>query len=102
MEAEWKKAIQRFILNNLGQMEQEELDAWLDDELDIAPFLEPPLRAMGQHRDTILRELHQISPAEVFDRFQKEHPELVFRDKDRAVVKIGKELEALKSIVLSL
>lgn len=102
MESEWKKAIQRFVLNNLGQMEQEELDAWLDDELEIAPFLEPPLRAMGHHRDTILRELHQISPAEILDRFQKEHPELVFRDADKAVVKIGKELEALRAIVLSL
>jgi hypothetical protein len=64
--------------------------------------LEPPLRAQSQHRDQILREFHQITAAEIFDRFQKEHPELVFRDKDKTIVKIGKELQALKSIVMSL
>jgi len=81
-------------------MEQEELDAWLDDELDIAPFLEPVLKSMMAHRDSIIRELHQISPPEIFDRFQAEHPELVFRDKDKAIVRIGKELESMKAIML--
>lgn len=102
LELEWKKAIRRFILNNLGQLSQEEVDAWVDDEVDLAPLLEPPLRALAAHRDMILRELHQISPAEIFDRFEGEHPELVFSDKNKAIVKIGKELESLKSIVLRL
>jgi hypothetical protein len=102
LQAEWKKAIQRFILNNLGQMDQEDVEAWLNDELDIAPLLEDPLRAQAQHRDQVLRELHQISPSEIFDRFQKEHPELAFSDKNKAIVKIGKEIEGLKAIVRAL
>jgi hypothetical protein len=99
---EWKKAIMRFMLNNLGQMDQDDVEVWLDDEFELAPLLEPPLRAQAQYRDQIMRELHQISPAEIFDRFQREHPELVFPDRDKAVVKIGRELEALKGIVRSL
>jgi hypothetical protein len=83
-------------------MDQEDVEVWLNDEFDLAPLLEPPMRAQAQYRDQIMRELHQISPAEVFDRFQKEHPELVFPDRDKAVVKIGKELESLKGIVRSL
>lgn len=102
MEAEWKKAIRRFLLNNLGQMEQPEVDAWLSDELDLAPLLEPPLRAMSQYRAQVLRELHQISPGEIFDAFRDEHPELVFPDKDRAILKIGKELEAMKAMLLTI
>jgi len=58
MQAEWRKAIQRFILNNLGQMDQEDVEVWLDDELDLAPLLEAPMKAQAQHRDQILRELH--------------------------------------------
>ncbi len=102
MEAEWKKAIRRFLLNNLGQMEQAEVDAWLSGGLDLAPLLEPPLRAMFAYKAQVLRELHQMSPGEIFDAFQREHPEIVFRDKDNAIVKIGKELEAMKSIVMSI
>jgi hypothetical protein len=102
MQMEWKKAITRFMLNNLGQMDQEAVELWLNDELDLAPLLEPPLRAQAQYRDQIMRELHQISPAEIFDLFQKEHPELVFPDRNKAVVRIGKELESLKGIVRSL
>jgi len=101
MEAEWKKAIRRFLLNNLGQMEQEEVDAWLGGDLDIAPLLEPPLKAMSQYRAQVLRELHQISPGEIFDSLRDEHPELVFPDHDQAIVKIGKELETMKAMLLS-
>lgn len=102
MQMEWKRAITRFLLNNLGQMDQEDVEIWLNDELDLAPLLEPPLKVQAQYRDQIMRELHQISPAEVFDLFQKEHPELVFPDGSKVVVKIGRELEALKDIVRSL
>ena len=89
-----------FLLNNLGQMDQEDVEAWLDDELDIAPFLEDLLRAQAVHRDQILRELHQLSPSEIFDRLQKEHPELVFADKEKAIIKIGKEIQELKAILV--
>lgn len=102
MEAEWKKAIRRFLLNNLGQMEQAELDAWLSDDFDLAPLLEPPLRAMSRYRAQVLRELHQISPGEIFDTFREEHPELVFPDKNKAILKIGKELEVMKAMLLTM
>ena len=102
MKAEWKEAIQRFLLNNLGQMEQEEVDAWLVGDLELAPLLEPPLRALYEHKGRILAEMHQISPAEVFDRFEREHPELSFPDRKEAVVRIGHELEALKTFIGSL
>jgi hypothetical protein len=101
MEAKWNTVVQRFLLNNLGQMDQELLEAWLEDALEIAPLLEEPLRALSSHRDQILREMHQITPQEIFDRFQKEHPELTFSDKTRAIVKIGKEIEAMKRILVS-
>ncbi len=94
--------MQRFLLNNLGQLDQEDLEVWLNDEFDIAPLLEPPLRALAPYKAQILREFNQISPPEIFDRFQREHPELAFSDKDKAVVKIGKEIESLKAIVVSL
>jgi hypothetical protein len=102
LEAEFKKAVRRFLLNNLGQMEQEELDLWLAGEFDLVPLLEPPLKAMSKYRDQLIRELHQISPAELLDSFQREHPELVFSDKDRAMVRIGRELEAIKAFVITL
>lgn len=102
MELEWKRAIQRFLLNNLGVLTQDDIEPWLNDEIAIAPSLEPPLKAFSTYRDMILRELHQISPAEIFDRFVEEHPELVFPDKDRAIVRIGKELESLKLFLMSL
>jgi len=102
MEAELKKALHRFILNNLGQMGQEELDAWLEGDFDLAPLLEPALRRWPQHRDQVLAEMHQISPPEVFDRFQKEHPELDFQDSQKVIVRIGSELEAMKAVLRSL
>jgi len=102
MEAKWNKVVQRFLLNNLGQMDQELLDSWLNDELDLAPLLEQPLRALSEHRNQIVREMHQITPQEIFDRFQLEHPELVFPDKTKAIVKIGREIEAMKAIIVSI
>jgi hypothetical protein len=102
LEAEFKKAVRRFLLNNLGQMEQAELDQWLAGELDLAPLLEPPLKAMSKYRDQLIRELHQISPGEILDSFVREHPELVFSDKDRTMVRIGRELEAMKAFLITL
>ena len=102
MEVEWKRAIQWFIVNSLGDMSQEDIDAWLREELALAPALEEPLKALSQHRDNILRDMYQMSPPEVFDRFLQEHPEITFEDKDRAIVRIGKELESIKAFLMSL
>ena len=102
MEVEWKRAIQWFIVNSLGDMSQEEIDAWLKEEIALAPALEEPLKALSQHRDNILRDMYQMSPPEVFDRFLQEHPEITFEDKNRAIVRIGKELEEIKAFLMSL
>jgi hypothetical protein len=102
MEAEWKKAIRRFLLNNLGQMEQDDVDAWLAGDLDFSTLLEPPLRALYQHKAVILAEMHQISPAEIYDRLKAEHPELDFKDRNNAVLRIGQELAAMKSFISTL
>lgn len=102
MEVQWKRAIQWIILNRLGNMSQGEIDAWLREETSLAPMLEEPLKALSQHRDTILREMYQMSPPEVFDRFIQEHPEIVFADKNKAIVRIGKELESMKAFLVTL
>lgn len=102
MEVQWRRVIQRFILNYLEQLDQEDIDAWLAGDIEIAPRMEEPLKAISQHRDMILREMHQISPPEIFDRFVEERPELVFPDNDKAIVRIGKELESLKLFLINL
>ena len=102
MEVQWKRAIQWFLVNNLGEMSQEGIDAWLREETSLAPILEEPLKALSQHRDNILRDMYQMSPPEVLDRFMQEHPEIVFTDKDRAILRIGKELETLKAFLVTL
>jgi len=99
---QWRRAIQRFILNNLEQLGQEDIDAWLAGEIEIAPMMEEPLKAISQHRDMILREMYQMSPPEIFDRFMEERPEIVFQDKTKAIVRIGKELETLKLFLMNL
>jgi hypothetical protein len=102
MEAEWKKAIRRFLLNNFGQLDQEDLDAWLEGDIDLAPLLEPPLRALYQHKSIMLAEMHQISPAEIFDSLNAEHPELTFSDRNKAIMRIGQELATLKAFISTL
>lgn len=98
----WKFAVQRFILNHMGQMTQEDVDAWMAEEFDLAPSMEPQLKALAAHRDSVLRILHQLSPPEVFDMYCKEHPDIRFSDKGKALVRIGKELDALKLFVMGL
>jgi len=99
MESEWTSAVKRFLLNNIGQLDQEDFDAWLDGDLELAELLEPFLKVMAQHRNQVLRELHQISPAEVFDIYVTEHPEIKFEDQGRVIVRIGKEMAAMKAIL---
>jgi hypothetical protein len=102
LEVQWKRAIQWFIINSLDDMNQEEIEAWLRDEISLAPVIEEPLKAISQHRDDILRDMYQMSPAEILDRFMEEHPQIVFSDKDKAIVRIGKELEAIKAFLMTL
>ena len=99
---QWRRAVQRFVLNSLERLDQDEIDAWLAGEIEIAPVLEEPLKAMSQHRDMILREMHQMSPPEIFDRFVQEKPQIVFPDKDKAIVCIGKELQSIKLFLMNL
>jgi hypothetical protein len=102
LKSAWKSAIMRFILDNLGRMGQDDVDAWLHDEIAFAELLEPALRNLTPYRDMVLRELYQISPSEIFDVWRLEHPEILFSDTDAAIVKIGQELLGIRSIVLSL
>jgi len=102
LKSVWKSAIMRFVLDNLGKMGQDEVDAWLHDEIAFAQFLEPALRNLTPYRDMVLRELYQISPSEIFDVWRLEHPEILFPDHDVVIVKIGQELLGIRSIVLSL
>jgi hypothetical protein len=60
------------------------------------------LKALSQHRDNILRDMYQISPPEVLDRFLRDYPDIVFVDKDKAIVRIGNELESIKAFLVSL
>lgn len=101
MQVEWKAAVQRFLLNNLGQLDQEDLEVWLDGDLKLHELLEQFLKSMVPYRAEVLRELHQISPAEILDKFEKEHPDLRIRDKGLATVMIGKEIEGIKRILVS-
>lgn len=102
LKSAWKSAIMRFVLDNLGRMDQDEVDAWLRDEIAFAQLLEPALRNLAPYRDMVLRELYQISPSEIFDVWRLEHPEMLFLDTDVVIVKIGKELLGIRSIVQSL
>ena len=89
-------------MNSLGDMSQDEIDAWLREEVSLAPMIEEPLKALSQHRDNILRDMYQMSPPEVFDRFVQDHPGIVFEDKVKAIVRIGRELESIKTFLVTL
>lgn len=102
LRSAWKSALMRFVLHNLGRMGQDEVDAWLHDEIAFAQLLEPALRNLAPYRDMVLRELYQISPSEIFDVWRLEHPEILFPDPDVVIVKIGQELLGIRSIVQSL
>lgn len=102
MDAVWKHAVRRFILNHMGQMTQDDIDAWMNEEIELAPGMEEQLESLSQYRDSILRELHQLSPPEVFDMYCQEHPEIAFPDKQKALVRIGKELDELKLFLMNM
>ncbi len=102
MKSAWKSALMKLITNSLGSLEQDEVDAWLRGDVAIAPLLEPPLRNIASHRDTVLRELYQISPSEVIDVWRSEHPEILFPEGNVVIVRVGQELLAMRNIMQSL
>lgn len=102
LKSAWRSAITRFVLDNLGRMDQDEVEAWLHDEIAFAQLLEPALRNLAPYKDMVLRELFQISPSEIFDVWRLEHPEILFPDTDVVIVKIGQELLTIRSIIMSL
>lgn len=102
MDSIWRHAVRRFILNHMGRMTQEDVDAWMDEEFDLAPIMQEQLEPLSDYRDSILRELHQLSPPEVFDMYCREHPDVTFSDRTKALVRIGKELDSLKLFLMNL
>jgi len=102
MKSVWKGAVERFVLNHLEKMSHTELAKWLEGDLDISKNMESTLWSLKEHKETILRELHALSPAEVWDIYQKERPENRVEDKEKAIVRIGEELQAMKSYLMSI
>ncbi len=102
MKSVWKGAVERFVLNHMEQMGHEEIARWLEGSVNISDNMETSLWSMRDHKETILRELNALSPAEVFDMYQKERPGNRIRDKDRAIVRLGQELESMKQYLMTL
>ncbi len=102
MKSVWKGAVERFVLNHLEQMGHQELTQWLEGNVNIASNMESTLWSLREHKETILRELNALSPAEVFDVYQTERPGSRIQDKEKAIVRIGNELEAMKAYLMSI
>jgi hypothetical protein len=103
MESKAREAVYHLVLSSMDQLlERDEFDAWVDGEIEIAPLFKPVFESVARERDTFIRELHQIFPAEVLDRFMEKHPGVDVRDKTLAIVRIGKELQTMRDIVQSL
>ena len=102
MKSVWKGAVERFVLNHLEKMSHDELAQWLEGNADISKNMESTLFSLKEHKETILRELHALSPAEVWDMYQKERPENRVEDEMKAIVRIGEELQAMKSYLMSI
>ena len=102
MKPIWRGAVERFVLNHLEQMDHGELARWLEGNLNISANMESTLWSLREHKQTILRELNALSPAEVFDMYQKERPGNRIKDKNKAIVRIGEELEAMKTYLMSI
>lgn len=99
MKSVWKSAIMKFLLESLGKMKQEDVEAWMGKEFEFALLLEPAFRNLAPYRDAVLRELYQISPSEVFDAWHQEHPEILFTDNAAVVIRIGGEMAGIRSLV---
>ena len=89
-------------MNHLEQMDHAELTEWLEGNVKIASNMEATLWSLREHKETILRELNALSPAEVLDMYLKERPGNRIADKNKAIVRIGEELQAMKLYLMSL
>jgi hypothetical protein len=102
MESREREALYHLVLSSMDQLlERDEFDAWVEGEIELAPLFKPVFESVARERDRFVRELHQMFPAEVFDRFIAKHPDVEVGDGTTLVVRIGKELEAMKGIVQS-
>lgn len=103
MESKAREALYHLVLSSMEQLvERDEFDAWADGEIELAPLFVPVFESVSNQKSTFIRELHQMFPAEVFDRFIEKHPEVEIGDRTALIVRIGKELQAMKDIVQSL
>lgn len=103
VESRVREALYHLVISSMDQLlERDEFDAWLEGEIELAPLYRPVFESVSKDRDAFLRELHQIFPAEVFDRFVVKHPGLDLGDGTGTMVRIGKELQAMKDIVQSI
>ena len=103
MESKEREALYHLVLSSMDQLlERDEFDAWVEEEIELAPLFKPVFESVRAQRDTFLRELHQMFPAEVLDRFIAAHPDAEVGDKTGVIVRIGKELQAMRTIVQSL
>lgn len=103
MDSREREALYHLVLSSMEQlMDRDEFDAWIEGEIDIAPLLKPILESVASQRNTLIRELHQMFPAEVLDRFIAKRPDAYLGDKTQAIVRIGRELQMMKDIVQSL
>jgi len=101
MKPVWRGAVERFVLNHLEQMGHEELNQWLEGNMKIESNMESTLWSLREHKETILRELNSLSPAEILDMYERERPGSRINDKEMALVRIGEELEAMKAYLMS-
>jgi len=103
MESKAREALYHLMLGSMDQLlERGDFDAWVEGEIELAPFFRPVFESVAGQRSTFIRELHQIFPAEVLDRFMARHPGMELGDKTRTILRLGRELEGMKEIVQSL
>lgn len=103
MESKAREALYHLVLSSMDQLlERGDFDAWVDGEIELAPLFKPVFESVAPHRDTFVRELHQMFPAEIIDRFRARHPDLDVGDGTRLIVRAGREIEAMKAIAQSL
>jgi hypothetical protein len=103
MESKAREALYHLVLDSMDQLlERGDFDAWVDGEIELAPLFRPVFESVAHQRDTFVRELHQMFPAEVIDRFKASHPDVDIGDGTRLIVRVGREIETMKSIVQSL
>ncbi len=100
MESKAREALYHLVLSSMDQLlERGDFDAWVEGEIELAPLFKPVFESVAGQRATFIRELHQIFPAEVLDRFLARHQGIEMGDKTRVILRVGSELEGMKRIV---